>query len=335
MTWSIEYRNETEAVSMDAIVKSVRWSGDTKQASRKLVVDISNTANLRERLVDLEKGKELRLLYKEKELFRGVIFADSINAAGQMSITAYDENIYLTKSKDTKIFRNVSASAIVKRLCGEFSIPIGKIDDTGFVIPKLIFRDKTLFDMMVTALTVTEKQTGKRFFLASKEGKLQLLSRKEQTVKWVLENGVNILDASYSQSIEEMRTQVKIAGGDPQKKALAASAKDSELIKRYGVMQHYEKPQSDMPKSQMDQLARQLLKDLATIDDEARIECLGIPEVVAGSAIHVKESMTGIVGGYYVSSDEHTFEGGSHRMSLTLSATDDLPKLEYKEPKEG
>ncbi|MNN31426.1 hypothetical protein D3C81_1451140 [compost metagenome] len=88
-----------------------------------------------------------------------------------------------------------------------------------------------------------------------------------------------------------------------------------------------------MTKSQMDQRAKQLLKDLATIEDQAQIECLGIPDVVSGSCVYVKESITGILGGYYVSADDHKFENGSHMMSLTLSATDDIPKMEYKEEK--
>jgi hypothetical protein len=334
MSWNVIYQDDHEAVYLDPIVKSIRWSGDVKQAARKLVVELTNTDQLRDRLVSLEKGNELRLLIgDQKELFRGVIFADSMDSGGQMTLTAYDENIYLTKSKDSKIFREQKASEIIKRLCNEFSVPMGQIDDTGFVIPKLIYRDKTLFEMMVMSLTVSEKQNGQRFLLSSREGKLLLLARKEQTVKWVLENGVNIVNASYSQSIEEMKTQVKVTGGDPKKKELSASVKDQELIKRYGVMQHLEKAKQDMTKSQIEQLAKQLLKDLATIDDEARVQCLGIDEVVAGSAVYVKEAITGIVGGYYVSSDEHSFGNGSHTMSLTLSATDDLPKMEYSEPK--
>ncbi|MNU66646.1 phage late control protein GPD [compost metagenome] len=336
MNWSIVYIESGVQTFLDPIVKSVRWSGDSKQASRKLVVELSNTADMRSRLQLPEKGNELRLMMGEKkELFRGVIFADSIDAEGQMSLTAYDENIYLTKNKDTKIFRNMKASAVVKKLCSEFAVDTGEIKDTGFVIPKLVFRDKTLFEMMVMAITETRKQTGEQFYLTSREGKLHLLPRKEQEVKWVLENGVNILGASYSQSIEEMKTQIKVAGGDNKKKEMTASAKDAELIRRFGTMQHVEKPDQSMTKSQMDQRAKQLLKEMGTIDDEAHIECLGIDDVVSGSAVYVKESMTGILGGYYVSSDDHSFEGGTHKMSLTLSATDELPKMEYKESKEA
>ncbi|MCH1642052.1 hypothetical protein MJ257_18300 [Paenibacillus timonensis] len=334
MSWSITYKDDKQNVYLDPIVKSISWSGDIKQAARKLVVEMTNTGDLRDLHMKFEKGAELRLLLDEKqELFRGVLFADQMNAKGQMTLTAYDENIYLTKNKDTKIYRNQSASAIIKRLCNEFSIPTGEIHDTGYVIPKLVFRDKTLFEMMVMALTETQKQNGQHFWISSKEGKLQVLARKEQKGKWVLENGVNLLDASYSQSIEETRTQIKVVGGDGKKKELSASAKDGELIKRFGVMQHLEKPEKDMTKSQMEQRAKQLLKDLSTIEDQAQIECLGIPDVVSGACVYVKESVTGILGGYYVSADEHKFESGSHTMSLTLSATDDIPKMEYKEEK--
>lgn len=335
MSWSVIYKDDQDEVYLDSIVKSIKWSGDIKQASRKLTVELANTDDRRERLIHLEKGGELRLINNDKELFRGVLFADSIQASGQMSVTAYDENIYLTKNKDTRIFRNQTASAIVKKLCGDFSVAAGTIDDTGYVIPKLVFRDKTLFEMMVTALTVSQNQNGKRFYLTSSEGKLHLLARKDQKVQWVLENGVNILDASYSQSIEETKTQVKVIGSDSKKKELSATAKDGELARRFGVMQLLEKPEQTMTSSQMQQLANQLLKDHGTIDDEARIECLGIDEVISGAAVYVKESMTQILGGYYISADEHSFENGRHTMSLTLSATDDLPKMEYKEPKEG
>lgn len=315
-------------------VTSVTWSGDIKQAARKIDVRLRNTADGRNQTQKFEHGRELRLLNDGKELFRGVLFAFNVNARGDTTLTAYDENTYLTRNKDTRVLRNLTASAIIRQLCAEFGIPTGEIADTGYVIPKLILRDKTIWDMMITALTVTQKQTGRRYFIISHEGKLNLLARKEQAVRWVIENGVNLIGASYSQSIEDMRTQIKVIGGDPEKKPLVAVAKNDALIKRYGTMQHLENVDSDMTASQIRQLAEQRLKDLGTIDDEASVESLGIDEVTAGTGVYVRESMTGLFGGYYVTADTHTWEGGTYRMNLTLSATDELPTLEYDEPPE-
>ncbi|MNP82742.1 hypothetical protein D3C76_1814790 [compost metagenome] len=42
--------------------------------------------------------------------------------------------------------------------------------------------------------------------------------------------------------------------------------------------------------------------------------------------------MTRLVGGFYVNADIHTFSNGNHRMNVTLSKTDDLPKLAYEDP---
>ena len=334
MTFDVIYNNGTQDIYITPIVKSVKWSGDIKQAYRTLEVEISNTIDGIKPAILFESGRNLRLAYKDDyyngQVFTGVIFGSNIDIDGQMTITAYDENVYLTKNIDTRIFRKLTAAAIVKRLCNDFGIPMGEVTDTGFVIPKLILRDKTLYDMMITALTETEKHTGKRFILYSWDGSLQLRERKQQSVQWVLENGTNILNASYSQSIEDLKTQVKVVGGDVEKNPIVATVKNDALIKCYGVMQHLENADADATQSQINQLANQLLTDLGTIADEANLDCLGFADVISGTSIYVKEAMTGIVGSYYVSSDVHTLENGLHTMSVKLSATDDLPTLEYE-----
>ena len=53
--------------------------------------------------------------------------------------------------------------------------------------------------------------------------------------------------------------------------------------------------------------------------------------MISGVAVYAFEGMTEIVGGYYVTADSHTFEDGAHRMEVTLSRTDDLPKLGYED----
>lgn len=333
--WEIAYHNGNEERFITPIVKSVTWSGDIVQAYRTLEVELSNTLNGVTRAVNIEQGRRIRFIYKGEQLFTGLIFGTDIDINGQMSVTAYDENVYLTKNTDTRRFVKLTATAIIKRLCSDFGVPQGTMSDTGFVIPKLILRDKTLYDMMITALTETEKHTGKRFILYSWNGGLQLRERKEQVIQWVLENGVNIMSASYSQSIEDLKTQVKVIGGDQEKKPVIVTVKNDALKQRFGTMQHLENADADATKSQINQLAKQLLADLGTIADEANLECLGISNVISGKSVYIKESMTGIIGSYYVSADTHVFENGNHTMSVKLSATDDLPKMAYEAPKEG
>ncbi|TLS53397.1 hypothetical protein FE782_03755 [Paenibacillus antri] len=314
-------------LTVDPIVQSVTWSGEVHAAARRVDIAISNTIDGDTQAIPFEVGRELTVLYDGTEIFRGVIFETFIDINGQATVRAYDENIYLTKNTDSKAFVKVTASEIIRKLCVDFGIPVGTIADTGYVIPRLLFRDQTLWEMMTIALTDSRKQNGRRFYLYSRNGLLNLTERKDMAVKGTIEAGYNILGASYIQSIEDTRTSVKIIGGNDEA-PIVATQEDPEMKSLFGTMQHLEYVDGDATKSQVEQLAKQRLKDLAVIDDEASVDALGNIDVVAGAAVYVREPMTGIVGAYYVSADVHTFEGGVHRMNLTLTATDDLPTLE-------
>jgi hypothetical protein len=318
---------------IEEIVQSVEWSGDTQQAYRRLTVSLMNTNDGSKRLLNFEVGRELRFYSEAVELFRGIIFRREIAQDGSMTLTAYDENVYLTKNTDTRKFTNMTASQIIRKLCTEFDVAVGEITDTKHVIPKLILRDMTLWNMFVTALTETKKKTGRRYFIDAKEGRLYLTERKARKATYLLENKTNVHTASYSQSIEELRNQVRVIGGTDDAPIIAA-ASDDYSAQRYGLMQHLENADSEATAAEVRQLADQLLRDLNVIEDEASITALGYDDTYAGVSVYVYDEITGIVGSYYVSADTHTYSNGAHIMSLTLSATDDLPTLEYVPPAE-
>lgn len=315
---------------IEPFVKTAEWSGDVAQPHRTLTLSLSNTLNGKEQAVSFEVGKEIRFYVDDTGLFRGIIFEYDISDKGEAVITAYDENVYLTKNADSRKFVKMTAGSIVKEICKAFEIPVGSVANTGYVIPKMIFRGKTLWDMVVTALTETRKQNGRKFRIYANSGKLFLVEKKDSIVRWYLERGVNILSANRSLSIEDMRTAVKVEAGE-EKKRITATAKDATNAKKYGLTQQYETASTDATKSQLDQLAKQRLKELSQVSEEISVEALGNVEVVAGTAVYAFESMTKLTGGFYVTTDKHTFEDGVHRMDVTLSKTDDLPEIDYEE----
>lgn len=308
-------------------VQTVKWSGHSEKFNRQLDVTIVNTKDGRKPAFKITEGHTLTFELNGKTLFVGIIYAYEIGSSGEMSLTCYDANVYLTKSHDIRQFKNRKASDIIRQLANDFGIPVGAIADTGYVIPLLILRNKSLYEMILIALTLTRKQTGKRFFIGNKDGKLTLSSPAEPVNRFILKAGANIIDASYSLSIEDTKTQVKVTGGD-KKNPITAVVKNDDLRKRYGVMQHVEEMDEKATASQVKQQAATLLKELAVINDQANVDAFGIPEVITGTAVYVVEPMTGLVGGYYVSNDSHTFENGLHTMSLELTRTYDLPPIE-------
>jgi hypothetical protein len=309
----------------ELIVTSVIWRGDIGTSSRVLEIDFVNTKDGRSRMINIQKGRPIFLYNDGVELFRGVVFRDEIDHKGFHTITAYDETVYLNKNFDTRQFKNAKASDIISRLCRDFGVSAGNIVDTEYVISNVVFHNKSLWQIMITVLSMTTMQTGKKFHLFSKGGKINVVERKSQVSKWVISSDVNITSASYAQSIEDTKTQIKVKGSSAE-----VTLKNNELSKQFGVLQEIEEMDGKVKRSQLEQRAKQLLKERSVIDDTAYVECLGIDDVIAGSAVYMNEPMTGIIGAYYVISDSHTFSGGVHTMSLELSATDELPAMEYE-----
>ncbi|WP_438824068.1 XkdQ/YqbQ family protein [Bacillus sp. JJ1503] len=312
---------------------SVDWSGHSEKPNRQITLSLKNTLDGRSQEVEFLNGGRIEFRNHSKVNFIGVIFSTDISENGDMHITAYDENIYLLKSVETRKFSKMKASDIAKRLCADFGIPAGQIADTGYVIPTLICREKSLYEILLMALTVTRNQTGKRFFIWSKNGRLMITTGSGQVSKYMIEAGTNILNANYSQSIEETKTRVKVFGGKDGK--FVASARNGTLENEIGIMQVVEKMNEDATKSQVEQRAKQLLKERAVIDDQATVTALGIDEIITGTAVYVREPMTGIIGGYYVTNDSHRYENGSHIMTLQLSHTYDLPSIEVTKEELG
>lgn len=308
------------------MVETVDLSGDTSKFNRVLSASGIVTTDGRTPLFKITQGSRISLRVDEKLLFVGVVFAHTVNSNGSFSLTAYDSNVYLTKSSDTRIFKNKKASDIVSTLAKDFGIKTGKIADTGYVIPYLRMSNKTLFDMVATALKLTQKQTGKRYFVGNDGGNLTLSEGAKATTKYVFKDATNLISASFSASIEDTITQVKVIGGAKGKEQTVI-AKNDKLRQKFGVMQALEVIDEKATTSQIKQRADTLMKQKGVIDEQYQIEVIGIIGVDVGTPVYVKNVMTGIYGAFYVTSVKHSFSD-THLMTLELSRTYDLPDID-------
>lgn len=320
-------------INITDFVESATYEGHSEKPNRTLSLSLMNTTNGRVKAFITNPGDTVQFYVDGKREFVGVIFDSNISDKGSQTLTCFDRNIYLLKNNDSRIFRNKKASDIIKTLAKDFGIPVGTIEDTGYVIPTLALRNQSINDMISKALTLTRKQTNKRFFLTNADGKLQLKQHKNNVNPWVIEAGANLTSAGYSLSIEDTITQVKAIGGKDNK--LTHSVKSIPSQKLYGIMQHIEEMDEKATASQVKQRAETLLKELNVINDQANVSALGIIEVITGSGIYVREPMTGLLGGYYVTSDIHTFSNGMHTMDLKISKSLEMPVIEISSEELG
>lgn len=316
--------NDGQRLDITQLVSRIRWGGDIRQAARKLEVNFAFGRDYYLPKYDIPLGTMLILKSDTGEILRGVVFDRRKNTDGSYTAISYDHMIYLLKSKGTYIFRKMTADAIIKKLCADFSIPVGNIPSTGIVLSKLILRDMPIYDMCLVALTETMKRNGKKYVLRMREGKLHVIEKAKQTVRWMITEGSNLIQASYSENINDMKNRILIVGDKDQ---VLARVEDANLIKQYGVLQEL-KREDNIKTGEAMTMAKNMLKELGRVSREASITCLGLDDVEAGTVIEVKETLTGLVGTFYVDTDDHTVENGQHTMSLKLNWTDEVATKE-------
>lgn len=316
------------AYDITQLVRSIKWGGDIRQTARKLEIPLAFGRDYYLPKYEAPLGSLLVLCSDYGELLRGVIFDRKKDTDGGYSLVAYDHLVYLLKNTGTYIFRGMTADAIIIKLCGDFGVPVGETVSTGVSLDKLILREKTFFDMCVIALTETTKRNGKKYMIRMKEGKLQVIEKAQQPLRWLITEGQNLISASYSENINEMKNRILIVGDKDQ---VLAQVDDAGLIQQYGILQDL-KRESNIETGEAQTMAANMLKDLGKLSKEAAITCLGLDDVEAGIAIEIKESLTGLVGTFYVDTDDHTVENGQHTMSLKLNWTDEVATQEA--PKE-
>lgn len=333
MSYSLLYTADGVTKDISDFVSKINFGGDRHTAVRKLDVSLLSGTDVYIPKLDIKNGGLLTVFSDEKELIRAVIFKQDRNNKGEFSVSGYTHGIYLTKNKDTKIFTQVTASQIIRQICTDFNITAGEIADTRIVIPKLVLREKTLWDMILIALTETTNKSQIKYRVFFKEGKLNVCEKRTQIVPLALEADTNLLSAGMSTSIEDTKNKLIVIGKLPQDsgKELTCTIEDKDLQKRYGLMQEIQEDSNDkITDSSLRQTAYKLKEDLFKEMKEANVEALGIDDAEAGMAVYVIEPVTGMADSYYIDQDDHTIEGNSHTMSLKLAFTDEAPALDYE-----
>lgn len=312
---------------MTELVESVTWSGRKGAAARVLSVsmlDDPGYGHVRSG-INVSNGNQCVFYWDKKELFRGIIVTQKQSESKKMAIEAYDSGIYLSNNKDSFTYSNKTATYIFNDICKRFDIKKGKVADTGYVIPELPKSKTTLFDVMVDALSLTYKATGKRFFPISMQGKLQLLRRSENVRQWIIEYGANLSSYNYTRSIDKVRTRIKLLSD---KNKVLVEKGDINIEKKIGIFQDIDSPDKSLNKGQLDKLVKSMLKDKKQTEKSLDMNCMGIADVYTGLAVHVIMKQHNINRTFYIDSDTHIFKGECHTMNLKLNFAKDIDSAE-------
>lgn len=310
----IQYKKNKEYVyDITLAVTKFSWCGSTDQVSRSVEFSMPNAPydkNLKD-IPRVKMGDFLKLYDDNKKLiYYGMVYnSERTSDIGEVSYTTYDLLYHFTKSSWSKSFKNKTAEQIVAAACAEVGVGTGSLAKTGINM-KLLVENETIFDTMLKAYKKASKSTGKKYHFKMSGSKLDVIVKGTNTKILLLTDEGNITKASIKESITDIINKVKIYDDKGNQKGVVS---DADSVKKYGVFQSTYTEQKDVESKTA---AKEQLKGAT---QEITIEAVGHLAAISGYSVYVQDGATGLTGVYWVIDDKHTFENGTHTMSLTLS----------------
>ena len=287
------------------ITESVTTSGDIKQCGRKCEFSTIRSAGF-----NIANGDMAKFYDEEEEVFRGTVLSiDKNSSSDTFKYTALDEGWRLTKSKGSFNFTNKRADEIASEVLQKNNFVRGDIVKGKTKMSK-VFVNKSFYDIIMTAYTEEAKTSKKKYMFAITRQKVHLIEKGVTVLKVGFEEGKNLIDSEYSIDAQNIVDRVVITDSNGNQKEV----KDKkELIDVYGVVQEV-KEMKDGGLSN-DEI-NEIFKD---VDKKCNLKGIGDATCVTGNAVMVKDTVSGLVGKFYIDSDTHTYSNNHHEISLTLN----------------
>ncbi|WP_407308534.1 terminase [Desulfosporosinus sp. SB140] len=301
-------------------IKSISSTGDKAQVARKL--DIALAYPIWDRSqprAQIRPGTKVWLLMDGKEIFRGLAWDREINSdSEELTFPAYDYLIYLTKSKVTYNFVNITPEDATRQICFELGVETGDIASTGIKVNRLLAQ-KTGYEAIMEMYTQASKTNGKKYIPVMDGAKLCVIEKGKVVTNYTLrsqfdDTNNNVLSTSYKDTLDGMVNKVKIYDSENN---YVGEVCNSSWINEYGLIQENYIKEAD---KDSDSVANGMLTDLQT---DVTISALGNWDCRTGYAVNSKifyvSTLQNTV--MYIEGDTHTWEPatGKYTMSLNLS----------------
>lgn len=302
------------------VIKTISSTGDKAQAARKL--DITLAYPIWDRgqpRTQVDPGTKIWLLLDGKEIFRGVAWNREINSGSEdLTFPAYDYLIYLTKSKVTYNFVNITPEDATRKICAELGVETGDIASTGIKVNRLIAQ-RTGYEAIMEMYIQASKTNGKKYIPVMDGVKLSVIEKGKVVANYTLRSQLddmsnNVLSTSYRDTLDGMINKVKIY--DDKNNYVGEVGNDS-WIKNYGLIQDNYAKEADKDSSVV---ANGMLTD---VQRDVTIPALGNWDCRTGYAVNTEifyiSTLQKAV--MFIDGDTHTWEPGTgkYTMSLNLS----------------
>lgn len=303
---------------LPAVEEGIEWTTGRKNTPGKLSFKV-----LKDDVLEFSEGSAVRMKENGNEVFFGFVFKQQRSREQIITITAYDQLRYL-KNKDTIVYENKTADQFLRMVAADYTLNIGVLEDTNYIIESRVEENTSLFEMIQNALDLTLQNTGEMFILYDDFGKLTLKHLSSMAVgtpgAYLMVDEETCETFDYTSSIDDNTfNKIKLAYDNEETGFREVYiAQDSGNINKWGILQYFD----TLKKGENGQAkADALLKLYNKKTRNLRLaNVLGDSRVRAGSMIVVNLDLGDMKMRNFmlVETCKHTYKENEHWMDLTL-----------------
>ncbi|CZR81967.1 putative endopeptidase precursor [Clostridioides difficile] len=232
---------------------------------------------------------------------------DSSN--NSISFVSKDMGFLLTQSEVSYNFKDKLVEDIAKQVFNDNKLAVGNIPKTGVKHTKM-YIGTTGYDTIMSAYTEASKTTKKKYMIEANLDKFNVIEKGTVTLNVMFEEGSNLINTSFSESMENVKNKVLVVdqyGNKISEKVNDEIFKDVGLIMQK-VIQQQENSSVDVE------------SEFKGIEQTCNLKGYGDVTCITGRGVKVKDSHTGLVGLFYIDTDKHNWgSSGNYEIDLDLN----------------
>ncbi|HIF5122902.1 TPA: XkdQ/YqbQ family protein, partial [Clostridioides difficile] len=293
------------------IVEKVTWSGDYKSPSRTLEFSIVQSASdINFQQINIPIASTVCFYVDDKEIYRGMIINRSKDSSNNsISFVSKDMGFLLTQSEVSYNFKDKLVEDIAKQVFNDNKLAIGNIPKTNVKYTKM-FIGVTGYDTIMSAYTEASKTTKKKYMIEANLDKFNVIEKGIVTLNVMFEEGSNLINTSFSESMENVKNKVLVVDQYGNK---ISEKIDDKIFKDVGVIM--QKVIQQQENSTVD-----IESEFKGIEQTCSLKGYGDVTCITGRGVKVKDSYTGLTGLFYIDTDKHNWDSnGNYEIDLDLN----------------
>lgn len=312
----LQNSNDGKIYDITSVAEEVKVTSSIEGEAGKLTCLLQKDPN---NLLQIANGSIVSFIVDKVGIFYGYVFKIGTDADENYEITCYDQMRYL-KNNEVYTTKNITASDIFVKICKDMGFKYKVKLATKFKPEAYLHDKKTLYQIIERGMNYASINDKKRYFIKDEFGTLTWSELELEKTNVQLGDGSLLTQYKYEKSIDDdTYNQIKLyRDNKTTKKRDTWIVKDSNNIKRWGLLQFVEKADDDINSAQVKQSALNYLKAKNRETETLKLTAEGVKELTAGKGIKFVLPREKIDKWMWIKNATHTFTKYEHTMELEV-----------------